>query len=184
MAGRVGNSDLGGIIRIDTGREKLYLEADLHSKVLDYRDIGPLIGLRPDEELKPNTAAMTENQKAAAEKAGQSLAKGPPPRVLPDAPLAIEQIRQVDARVKFRGDKVEAPNAPLNAVELDLLLENSVLHLRPLKLGVAGGQVNADIRIDARSDAVLTQYDLKLNKFRLERFLESAGMKDSGSGRD
>ncbi len=182
MAGRVGNSDLGGIIRIDTGRERLYLEADLHSRVLNYRDIGPLIGLHPDEELKPNTAAMTGAQKAAAQEAGEPVAKGPPPRVLPDAPLAIEQIRQVDARVKFRGDKVEAPNTPLSGVDLDLLLENSVLHLRPLKLGVAGGLVNADIRIDARSDAVLTQYDVKLNQFRLERFLESAGLKDSGSG--
>ncbi|MBS4047227.1 MAG: AsmA family protein [Alphaproteobacteria bacterium] len=183
MAGRVGNSDLGGMIRVDTGRERLYIEADLHSKVLDYRDIGPLIGLRPEGERAPNTAAMTENQKAAAQKAGQVAAKaGPPPKVLPDAPLAIEQIRQVDAKVKFRGDKVEAPNTPLSGVDLDLLLENSVLHLRPLKLGVAGGQVNADIRIDARSDAVLTQYDVKLNKFRLERFLEAAGLKDSGSG--
>ncbi len=182
MAGRVGNSDLGGMIKIDTGRERLYLEADLRSKVLDYHDIGPLIGLRPEEERAPNTAAMTENQKAMAQKAGQTAAKGPPPKVLPDAPLAIEQIREVDARVKFRGDKVEAPNTPLSAVELDLLLENSVLHLRPLKLGVAGGLVNADIRIDARSDAVLTQYDVKLNKFRLERFLDSAGLKDSGSG--
>lgn len=183
MAGKVGNSDLGGMILIDTGREKLYLEADLHSKVLDYRDIGPLIGLQPDQELKPNTAAMTENQKAAAaEKAGQSTAKGPPPRVLPDAPLAVEQIRETDAKVKFRGDKVEAPNTPLSGVDLELLLEDSVLHLRPLKLGVAGGQVNADIRIDARSDAVLTQYDIRLNKFRLEHFLESAGLKGSGSG--
>jgi uncharacterized protein involved in outer membrane biogenesis len=182
MAGRVGNSDLGGMIKVDTGRERLYLEADLHSKVLDYRDIGPLIGLRPEEELKPNTAAMTENQKAAAEKAGQAAAKGPPPRVLPDAPLAVEQIRETDAKVKFHGDKVEAPNTPLSGVDLDLLLDNSVLHLRPLKLGVASGLVNADIRIDARTDAVLTQYDVKLNKFRLERFLESAGLKDSGGG--
>lgn len=183
MAGRVGNSDLGGTIMIDTGRARLYLEADLRSKVLDYRDVGPLIGLRPDEMAKPNTAAMTDNQKAAAEKAGlQTADKGPPPRVLPDAPLAVEQIREVDAKLKFHGDKVEAPNTPLSAVDLDLLLENSVLHLRPLKLGVAGGQVNADIRIDARTDAVLTQYDVKLNKFRLERFLDSAGLGDSGNG--
>lgn len=182
MAGRVGQSDLGGMIRIDTGRERLYLEADLRSKVLDYRDIGPLIGVSPDREPQPNTAAMTENQKAAAQKAGQPAAKGPPPKVLPDAPLAVEQIREVDAKVKFHGDKIEAPNTPLSGVDLDLLLQNSVLHLRPLKLGVAGGQVNADIRIDARTDAVLTQYDVKLNKFRLERFLESAGLKDSGNG--
>jgi uncharacterized protein involved in outer membrane biogenesis len=181
MAGRVGNSDLGGMIRFDTGRERLYIEADLHSRVLDYRDIGPLIGLRPEEEREANTAALPESQKAAVKEA-QPIAERPPPKVLPDAPLAIEQIRQVDARVKFHGDKVEAPNTPLSAVDLDLILDNSVLHLQPLKLGVAGGLVNADIRIDARSDAVLTRYDVKLNKFRLEHFLESAGLKGSGSG--
>jgi uncharacterized protein involved in outer membrane biogenesis len=178
-AGRVGNSDLGGMIKLDAGRERLYIEADLRSKVLDYRDIGPLVGLRPEKEREANTAAMNENEKAVAQKAA---AKRPPLKVLPDAPLAVEQIRQVDARVKFHGDKVEAPNTPLSAVDLDLLLENSVLHLRPLKLGVAGGQVDADIRIDARTDAVLTRYDVRLNRFRLERFLESTGLKDSGSG--
>lgn len=184
MAGRVGNSDLGGVIRIDTGRERLYLEADLHSKSLDYRDIGPLIGLKPDAERAPNIAAASASEKqAAASKAASLAANALPPRVLPDAPLAVEQLRQVDARVKFRGDKIEAPNTPLSGVELELVLENSVLHLRPLKLGVAGGLVDADIRIDARSNVVLTQYDVKLNRFRLERFLDSAGLKDTGSGR-
>lgn len=184
-AGKVGNSDLGGMIRIDTGRERLYLEADLKSKVLDYRDIGPLIGLRSDDPRPPNTAAAAGEKQApdttGKQPAGQ-VAKGPPPKVLPDAPLAIEQLREVDAKVKFHGDKIEAPNTPLSGVDLDLLLENSVLHLRPLKLGVAGGLVDADIRIDARSDAVLTQYDVKLNKFHLEHFLDSAGLKDAGRG--
>lgn len=186
MAGRVGNSDLGGAIKVDGGRERLYIEADLKSKVLDYRDIGPLIGLKPEEERAPNTAAATGSEKqvveAKAKEPAKPVAKGPSPKVLPDAPLAIEQIRQVDAKVKFHGDKIEAPNTPLSGVDLDLLLENSVLHLRPLKLGVAGGLVDADIRIDARSDAVLTQYDVKLNKFHLEHFLESAGLKESGRG--
>ncbi|MEK9969107.1 MAG: AsmA family protein [Ferrovibrio sp.] len=181
MAGRVGNSDLGGMVKVDTGRERLYIEADLRSKVLDYRDIGPLVGLRPEKEREANMAALTEGQKTAVKEV-KPIAKGPPPKVLPDAPLAIEQLRQVDARVKFHGDKVEAPNTPLSAVDLDLVLENSVLHLRPLKLGVAGGQVNADIRIDAQSDAVLTRYDVKLSRFRLERFLDAAGLQNSGSG--
>lgn len=187
MAGRVGNSDLGGGLMIDTGREKLYIEADLHSRVLDYRDVGALIGLRPEPQRASNTAVVSP---AAPVKGsgntpaprGQTAIRELPPRVLPDAPLAIAQIRQVDAKVKFRGDKVEAPNTPLSGVELEVLLQDGILHLKPLKLGVAGGQINADIRIDARSDAVLTQYDLKLNRFRLERFLESAGLQDSGSG--
>jgi uncharacterized protein involved in outer membrane biogenesis len=178
LAGSVGKSDLGGMVKIDTGGEKLYLEADLRSKVLDYRDIGPLIGLKPEAERATNTAYAPP----AGPESPARQAKDLPPRVLPDAPLAIEQIRAVNARVKFHGDRIMAPNTPLSGVDLELLLQDSILHLRPLTLGVAGGQVDADIRIDARSDAVLTQYDIGLRRFRLERFLESAGLTDTGSG--
>lgn len=187
MIGKVGNSDLAGMIKIDTGRERLYLEADLRSKLLDYRDIGPLVGLKPEDQRAVNEVAATASERRAAEAKSKEPSKpitqkGPPPKVLPDAPLAINQIRQVDAKVKFHGDKIEAPNTPLSGIDLDLLLKNSVLHLRRVKLGVAGGLVDADIRINAQSDVVLTQYDVKLNKFRLERFLEDAGLKGTGSG--
>lgn len=190
MAGRVGNSDLSGRLKIDTGRERLFVAADLRSKVLDYRDVGSLIGLPPasgrpvpvqqdrESPAGPATASEAPQRPAPARPA----AEAPPPRVLPDAPLAAEQIRAVDARVKFHGDKVEAPDMPLSAVDLDLALQDGVLHLQPLRLGVAGGFVDANIRIDARHDTVTTDYDIKLRKFRVERFLDSAGLSGSGGG--
>src|SRR3546814_1410727 len=61
-----------------------------------------------------------------------------------------------------------------------LTLQDGLLHLKPLRLGVAGGLVNADIRLDARHDPVTTDYDIRLSKFRLERFLDSAGLSGSG----
>lgn len=190
MAGRVGNSDLAGKLRIDTGRERLFIGADLHSKVLDYRDIGPLIGLSPPVEAQApqpdqaGAAPPVADKTLPAERppASAPARDAPPPRVLPDAPLAAEQIRAVDAKVKFHGDKVEAPNVPLNAVDLDLTLQDGLLEIKPLRLGVAGGQVNADIRLDARHDPVTTDYDVRLSRFRLERFLDSAGLSGSGNG--
>src|SRR3546814_21048619 len=65
--------------------------------------------------------------------------------------------------------RVEAPNVPRNAVDLELTLQDGLLHLKPLRLGVAGGLVNADIRLDARHDRVTTDYDIRLSKFRLDR---------------
>lgn len=183
MTGRIGNSDLAGLIHIETGREKLYLEADLRSKVLDYRDVGPLIGLRPEPE-QPQAASETKTPRPAEgnmapPSENRNLA---PPRVLPDAPLAVEQIRNTDARLKFRGDKVQAPNTPLSGVDLDLVLQDSQLRLRPLRLGVAGGFVHADIVIDARQDVVVTNYDVRLNRFELERFVAAAGLQDAATG--
>lgn len=190
MAGRVGNSDLAGKLQIDTGRTRLFIGADLHSKVLDYRDVGPLIGLSPSATVEAPQPKQADAAPAAAAKvppaepapASPPVRDAPPPRVLPDAPLAAEQIRAVDAKVTFHGDKVEAPNVPLNAVDLDLTLQDGLLQLKPLRLGVAGGQVNADIRLDARHDPVTTDYDVRLSKFRLERFLDSAGLSGSGDG--
>ena len=63
-----------------------------------------------------------------------------PRRGLPDAPLMVEQIRHVDARVRFRGAKVDAPNTPLEAVDLTLDLRDGVLKMAPLALGIAPGQ--------------------------------------------
>jgi uncharacterized protein involved in outer membrane biogenesis len=188
MAGRVGSSDLSGDLKIDTGRERLFIAADLKSKVLDYRDVGPLIGLSPPAaEPRPVAAGTAESAKTQSDKpkpaaSAAQVPDAPPPRVLPDAPLAAEQIRAVDARVRFHGDKVEAPGVPLSAVDLDLALQDGVLHLKPLRLGVAGGLVDADIRLDARHDPVTTDYDVRLSKFRLERFLDSAGLSGSGDG--
>lgn len=181
MTGRIGSSDLAGRIHIETGREKLYLEADLHSKVLDYRDVGPLIGLRP-EQGQPSTGPANLAADRGQPPPSAEKERVAPPRVLPDAPLAIEQIRNTDARLKFRGEQVQAPNTPLSGVDLDLALQDSQLRLQPLRLGVAGGFVNADIVIDARQDVVVTDYDVRLNRFELNRFVTAAGLKDAATG--
>jgi hypothetical protein len=52
----------------------------------------------------------------------------------------VEQIRHVDARVRVRGAKVDAPNTPLEAVDLTLDLRDGVLKMAPLALGIAPGQ--------------------------------------------
>jgi uncharacterized protein involved in outer membrane biogenesis len=66
MAGRVGNSDLGGMVKVDTGRERLYIEADLRSKVLDYRDIGPLVGLTEGRQSGCERPAAARTARCAA----------------------------------------------------------------------------------------------------------------------
>src|SRR3546814_20334699 len=90
----------------------------LHSKVLDYRDIGPLIGLSPPAEVPAPQTKQADTAPPAAVKTPPSkpapapapAGDAPPPRVLPDAPLAAEPIRAVDGKVPFHGDKVDAPN--------------------------------------------------------------------------
>jgi len=170
LTGRMGHSDLAGLIRIDTGKPRLFIDADLRSRVLDYRDVGALIGIPPGDA-------------PAARRPAAGGAPAAPRRVLPDAPLMVEQVRHVDARVRFRGAKVEAPNTPLEAVDLTLDLRDGVLKMAPLALGIAGGRAIATVEIDARTDVVRTDFDVRLAEFRLERFLAAVGFPDAGQGR-
>lgn len=166
IVGTIGRSDIGGTLLVDTGKPRLYLEADLRSKVLDYRDVGFLIGIPPDQlDGRPSRVPAVER------------------RVLPDAPLNIEQVREVDAKVRFQGEKVAAPDVPLTDVKMNLDLSNGVLKFAPLDVGVAGGRTVATITIDARNRNIRTDYDLRLRGYQLQRFLEAAGVGPAGSGR-
>lgn len=170
MSGRMGHSDLAGRIRVDAGGPRLFVDADLNSKVLDYRDVGALIGIQQVPALPGGAARPLP-------------IVSQPMRVLPDAPLMVDAVRRVDARVKFRGAKVAAPNMPLEAVELTLELRDGVVTMKPLALGIAGGRAVATVEIDARRAEVRTDFDAKLSGFQLARFLAAIGFPNAGEGR-
>ncbi len=181
LSGTMGRSDIAGNLQIDIGRPRLFIEADLRSKRLDYRDMGALIGVGPQAPVAP--PAIAQNPAPAAGQQSQLTQRTAPIRVLPDAPLMVEEIRQVDAKVKFQADQVVAPNAPLDGVKLTLDLQDGVLSLAPLALDIAGGRTVARITIDARKDRVRSDYDIALIGFQLERFLDAAGMAGRGEGK-
>lgn len=176
MTGVMGHSDIGGQVDIETDRPRLFIAADLRSRRLDYRDAGTLIGIPPDMGDEPAPQG-TDGKPIKAQRV-----KGDR-RILPDVPLDIGLVRKVDAKVKFKGDQVDAPNVPLSGVDLDLVLENGVLKMAPLAVGVAGGRAISTITIDARKPEVFTDADVRLSNFQLERFLDDAGLPGTGSGR-
>jgi len=180
LKGKMGSSDIAGRLKIDNSKERLYLEADLTSDKLDYRDVGFLIGVKPGEERSSAEADDDQGEGDRAEKEDDGNA---PRRVLPDAPLSVKQVRAVDAKVRFKAKQVEAPNTPLSGVDLKLDLKDGILHLNPISVGVAGGTTVADIRIDAQDEPIRTDYDIKLKAYELKEFLASAGQEKAGRGR-
>lgn len=198
ISGTMGRSDIQGALRMDVSGERPIIDADLTSKVLDYRDVGALIGIDPARYAASDDKAPAA-QSQRAEKTGTNQSEGRPTsspqataekplppsrRVLPDAKLAVDQVRNGDVRVKFRGAKVFAPNVPLSGVALDLEIKDGVLRIKPLSVDVAGGKTIADIKIDANGEMVQTEYDIKLQNYELGRFLTEAGLKeDAGHGK-
>jgi uncharacterized protein involved in outer membrane biogenesis len=174
FAGTVGKSDLEGSLRFETeNRQRIFVGGNLNSKNLDFSDLGLLVGAPGSTDAgRP----VSDTQKAMAREQGKT------DRVLPDTPLNLDEVRDVDADITFKGERVAAQNLPIDNVDMHMTLDDALLSLKPLKVGVAGGQIDSDIIIDARKDTVVTDYDIRFNRFQLDQIFKKAGFAQGGSG--
>ncbi len=96
VAGRVGDSDVRGTWTAARQRNgRLLLEGDIRSTSLDFDDLMAVLGGAPDtsETISPEQRQMAANLSAQG-------------RLLPDAPLDISRVRNMDARVSYRAAHV------------------------------------------------------------------------------
>jgi uncharacterized protein involved in outer membrane biogenesis len=165
LRGTFGTSDIAGRLSVKTG-ERVYLSADLRTRTLDILDAGPFFGWNPQQAAK--TGAVVGTVQGT-------------PRVLPDAPLRIEAIKQFDADVKYHVTTVRAKNFPISNIDLTLDLDHSLLKLSPLTFDLAGGKLWSDISINARVPEVITAYDIKLSPTPMGKLLGRFGVEESGT---
>jgi AsmA family protein len=168
LRGRFGESDLSGRFTVTMREPRMLLTANLATRVLDIVDAGPFIGYNPDKL-------------AAQGKAGAVARVGGAPRVLPDAPLRIEALRNFDAKVDWTVRTVRAENLPISNIKLGLDLEDRLLELSPLNFSMARGTVSSDITINARRQPVFTEYDIRLSPTPMGVLLAGFGVEQSGT---
>jgi len=168
LTGSYGNSDLAGRFTVKIPADpaqRLLLTANLASRHVDIIDIGPFIGYEPNTlATKGATAAATTQHKQDGV-----------PRILPDAPLRIDALKSFDAKVDYRIATIKEPFVPVSNIVLGLDLNHSLLKLSPLNFDVAGGHLKSDISIDARTPAVLTDYDIRLSPTPIAKLLYKSG---------
>lgn len=167
LKGRFGQSDLAGRFTVGM-RERLLLEAALTTQRLDILDAGPFFGYDP-ERLDKQGAAGAITTVAGA------------PRVLPDAQLRVDALRNFDARLKYDVAAIRADNVPISNIALSLKLDNSLLTMSPLTFDMSGGHVASDIEIDARRKPVRTTYDIRLAPTPMGKLLARWGVAESGT---
>ncbi len=171
IGGHFGDSDLAGMLRVTakaaTG-DKLRLNGVLRSRVLDILDVGPFIGYSPGKlDAQGGKGAITIEQ-------GR-------PRVLPDAPLAIEQLKNFDAHVDYSAAMVRTGAVPIANVQLGFYLEDQKLDLDPVSFDLVGGRLTSVIGINARVSPVVTEYDIRLSQVPLGKMLKSFKIEESGT---
>jgi len=164
--GTVGDSDIRGTLDVDASGERAYLKGDVASRLLDFDDLGPTFGLPPS--VGPRETA-SEEQKLEARRQ-QATA-----RVLSDKPLDVERLRQMDADVHYRADKVVSRDFPLRSADAQVSLKNGVLSLDPVSVSFAQGAMTGTLKVDASKDIPVTDMDVRLNKLRLEQFVTGLG---------
>ena len=155
LAGRIGRSDVAGVLSVDTADKRPYLKADLRSHSLDFRDMAYLFGARP---AIPGVVA------APAQPAG-------PRTLMPDATLKVDRIRAQDGEVRFRADSIHDAFVPLRAADVVVKLDHGLLVGQQLTFDLPQGRIQGQGQLDARGATPVTDLDLRLTGARIEQLL-------------
>jgi uncharacterized protein involved in outer membrane biogenesis len=168
LRGHFGDSDIAGKLTVANVEPRIKLTATLATRSLDIIDIAPFIGYNPDDVAARGKAAVVRNVGGA-------------PRLLPDAPLRVEALKNFDADVHYKVRDIKARHLPVSNVDLTLTLDNSLLKLSPLTFDMARGHVWSDIAINARRPLVHTDYDIRLSPTPMGVLLAGYGVDQAGT---
>lgn len=167
---RLGRSDLRGRLSLDTGGERPQLVADLDSKLLDIKNI-----LGTDTAQSGITQAREQTQ--ARQRAGEPTR--PPPQaprstgVIPDAQLPLKRLSTLDANVKLRAERVEAPLLPVDKAQAEIKLENGNLRVSPLRFAIGEGTADFVLVLDARKNPPAYEAAVSLIRLPIGEILRS-----------
>ncbi|CAI8927440.1 AsmA family protein [Pseudomonas serbica] len=152
--GTIGSSDIHGSLAYVAGQPRPKLSGSLLSNQLLFADLAPLIG-----------ADSNAKQKA---RGGES--KQPPDKVLPVEEFKTDRWRDMDADVEFTGKRiVHSEKLPFNDLYTHLVLTDGVLSLEPLRFGVAGGKLDAQIRLNGHTEPLEGRAKLTARGFKLKQ---------------
>ncbi|MBX6369967.1 MAG: AsmA family protein, partial [Rhodospirillales bacterium] len=154
---KLGKSEFGGGVVIDVAGQRPYVKAELVAKYLDLADFKGFTG---EEPAKP--PAKKEEDTAKRKQGG---------RVIPETPLPTEQLGAIDADLSIDAAVIKpSGGVPFERLTLVLALEDRDLYLKPLRFGMANGEVAADLHWNARSKPGTLEGSIDLRRFDLGKF--------------
>jgi uncharacterized protein involved in outer membrane biogenesis len=147
FAGKVGESDLAGTLQVDTGgngeKKRPFMHGDLTSKMLNFADLGPLVGTNQPREG-----------------AG----------VLPDAPFNVDRWESVDADVRLKAGTIKRPEQlPIDNLSTRWQLRDKVLSFNPLEFGIAGGKLAGTVKVDGNKEPVRGDVTMRVRHLQLAK---------------
>jgi hypothetical protein len=148
FAGKVGNSDLKGNFRVDPGKDRPMITADLTSENVDLADLSGFIGGEPE--------------KAQAERAS----------FFPNKPINFDAVRNYDFDVKYRANKIRG-NVPLDDLTARLVIKDGKVELKPFNFGVGQGKIESGVGLDAAKNPPPASANVDFRQVDLRRIMAS-----------
>ncbi|HET7670770.1 MAG TPA: AsmA family protein [Burkholderiales bacterium] len=142
FTGKVGESDIAGTLQFDLGGKRAFMHGELTSKVLNLADLGPLVG--------------TDQPKESG--------------VLPDMPFDSDRWDSIDADVRIKAGSIRRPKAlPLDNLSTRIQMRDKVLTLDPFNIGIAGGQIAGQIKMDGQKSPIAGTTTLRVKDLQLSK---------------
>lgn len=172
LKAKIGKSDLNGDVSIVYQSKPAHVKASLSSTRLD---------LTQFQKQEAGTTA-----KPAAKNGKAQVAEAPASgRIFPDTPLPFDQLKMVNADIKYAAQEIETGTQALRNVKLALKLDNGRLELKPVQMQVAKGSIQGDATLDAsqsKSQAAIA-LNLQAKDLVLGNFKQLKGAMSGGSTR-
>jgi uncharacterized protein involved in outer membrane biogenesis len=155
------------------------LNAALHDVVIDMDDVRQLGGPPPPKATSTAIAATEEGAKRAATEA--SVAGYP----FSARPLAFARLRDFDADLDLRDARFtdDGGRALPQTLRLRATLRHGVLQLPSFDLGIAGGRVVGNARLDASQSPAALALDVRADHLRLDRLSPKLAAEASSAAR-
>ena len=182
VQGRLGGSDIHGVVTAQLTSPYPVVDADLTSHVLNLADLGPTFGGSAPSATAEAQARHGSGHPTKA-KAKHALAKGLMQGItgktaattanqflLPTARLQVDRLRGMDATLHYHADEIKDQNLPLQKVDLHLRLRNDVLHIDPFAFTLPEGELAGNVAIDVRGPVPTEQLDVRLTHVQLAQF--------------
>ena len=156
FAGKVGESDLAGSIRVQTAEGKRpFMQGEITATVLNFADLGALVG------------------------ADRPRSRG----VLPDMPFSPERWESVDADVKIDAGTIKRPEQlPIERFAARIRMQDRVLTLDPLGFGIAGGRLAGTVRLDGNREPMRGEVKMRVQNLQLAKLFPGIEQTKSSVG--
>ncbi len=163
LRAKVGGTDLAGEVSFNQAAEPPLLRAALRSEAADLSDFGSLLGLghaRGRDGATSAAAGRAENE------------PGGSGRIFPSGKINLKHLSALDAHVSLDARKLTASDLPvLESLRFSAVLEDRILILKPIHVGLAGGNVTGWLTLDGQQQSATAQAKLELQGIRLEKLL-------------